>query len=71
MKRERRLQEESSREKKKRIQREKELAEAEEQIEKLRNDLSVLEAALESGPKRSVPARSASASPVSPDVKRT
>jgi hypothetical protein len=70
-KRDKRLKDESVREKNKRVQKEKDLAEAEEQIEQLRKDLSFLEEALESGSKRSVPTRSPRDSPVSPDTKRT
>ncbi len=70
-KKEKSLKDESAREKNKRVQKEKELAEAEQQIEQLRRDLSFLEEALESGSKRSVPTRSPSNSPVSPDSKRT
>ncbi len=71
VKREKRLKDESAREKNKRVQKEKELAEAEEQIEQVRRDLSFSEEALESGSKRSVPTRSPRDSPVSPDTKRT
>jgi hypothetical protein len=53
------------------MQKEKELAEAEEQIEKLKRDLNLLEEALENGSKRAVPTRSPRDSPVSPDTKRT
>jgi hypothetical protein len=70
-KKEKRLMDESAREKKKRLQKEQELADAEEQIEQLRRDLSFLEEALENGSKRSVPTRSPSDSPRSPDIKRT
>ena len=70
-KKEKRLKDESTREKNKRVQKEKELAEAEEQIEQLRRDLIFLEEALDSGSKRSVPTRSPRDSPVSPDTKRT
>jgi hypothetical protein len=62
---------ESAREKKKRLQKGQELADAEEQIEQLRRDLRFLEEALENGSKRPVPARSPSDSPQSPDNKRT
>jgi chromosome segregation ATPase len=68
---EKRLIDESAREKKKRLQKEQELADAEEQIEKLRKDLNFLEETLESGNKRSIPARSRSDSPNSPDNKRS
>ncbi len=70
-KKEQMLKDESAREKKKRIQKENELKEAEEQIEQVRRDLSFLEEALECGPKRAVPTRSPRDSPVSPDTKRT
>jgi hypothetical protein len=70
-KKEKRLMDENTREKNKRVQKEKELAEAEEQIEQLRRDLNFLEEALENGSKRAVPTRSPSDSPVSPDTKRT
>ena len=63
VKKEKRLIDESAREKKKRLQKEQELADAEEQIEQLRKDLSFLEEALENGNKRSVPTRSRSDSP--------
>ena len=70
-KKEKRLNDDSAREKNRRVQKEKELAEAEEQIEQLRRDLNFLEEALESGSKRSVPTRSPRDSPVSTDTKRT
>jgi hypothetical protein len=70
-KKEKRLIDESATEKKKRLQKEQELADAEEQIEQLRKDLSFLEEALENGNKRSVPTRSRSDSPTSPDNKRS
>ncbi len=66
---EKRLNDDSAREKNRRVQKEKELAEADEQIEQLKRDLSFLEEALESGSKRSVPTRSPRDSPVSPDTR--
>jgi hypothetical protein len=61
------MKDESAREKKKHLQKEQELADAEGQIEQLRKDLSFLEEALENGSKRSVRARSPSDSPKSPE----